>query len=83
MNARFWDNFHGDLVKITLKPGQTLSWSESHPTDEGYNSEAVTYIHHPNGIIRYRRVQYEHRRRSLLLSHGGATDMGTSVRSPL
>jgi hypothetical protein len=37
-NARFWVYING-RIKITLKPGQKLSYSFGHATDEGYHSE--------------------------------------------
>ena len=44
-NARFWAHVNDGYVKITLEPGQRLSWGESHPTDEGfsYQSESWTF----------------------------------------
>lgn len=37
-NARFWTWLNGAYVKLTLKPGQTLSWGQGGPTDEGWSS---------------------------------------------
>lgn len=36
MNARFWTNINCGPVKLTLKPGHTLHWHTSGPTDEGW-----------------------------------------------
>lgn len=44
-NARFWW-FHSvtcEWVKITLAPGQTLSWAHGQQTDEGYSSSVVDF----------------------------------------
>lgn len=35
--ARLWLYINNDFVKVTLKPGQTINWYESHPTEEGYH----------------------------------------------
>ena len=49
MNARFWTYHHG-WVKITLKPGQTLTISEWGRTDEGWSSSDETYTHDGEGV---------------------------------
>lgn len=36
-NARFWIFIHGGLVKITLRPGQTLTHSYGGPCEEGWS----------------------------------------------
>lgn len=54
-NARFWhwSTGHTDgWVKITLKPGQSLSWHESHRTDEGYSFQAYTWTHDGDSVTR-------------------------------
>ena len=43
MNARFWISVHGHWVKLTLRPGQSRSWSSAGPTDEGYSSTALHF----------------------------------------
>ncbi|MDD5350034.1 MAG: hypothetical protein PHQ12_07470 [Chthoniobacteraceae bacterium] len=43
MNARFWVFENGDWVKLTLRPGQALSRSQSHPTDEGWRFRGMTW----------------------------------------
>ena len=43
LNARFWGWVNGDWVKLTLRPGEVLTWFKHHITEEGYSSEAVTY----------------------------------------
>ncbi len=43
-NARFWHWSNG-WVKLTLKPGQTLSWGEYHRTDEGHSFQTCAWTH--------------------------------------
>lgn len=42
-NARFWAYLNGGPVKITLRPGQTLHWSQGHRTDEGWSRSLETW----------------------------------------
>lgn len=42
MNARFWINENGTPSKVTLAPGQSLSWSQGGPTDEGWSASGWT-----------------------------------------
>lgn len=35
--ARFWFYVHSGLVRIKMREGQTLSWAEGGPTDDGYS----------------------------------------------
>lgn len=42
-NARFWEFHNGAPVKLTIRPGQTLSHYQGGPTDEGWSSEATTW----------------------------------------
>jgi hypothetical protein len=44
-NARFWTFWRCGWVKLTLRPGQTLSASNGGPTDEGYHGEAEVWTH--------------------------------------
>lgn len=44
-NARMWFYWHGDYVKVTLRPGQCLQFGFSVATDEGFSSEAVILEH--------------------------------------
>lgn len=44
-NARFWAYINGSAVKITLRPGQSLSWGRSNPTEEGYRYESYEWSH--------------------------------------
>ena len=45
-NARFWVWHRGGWVKLTLRPGQSLTAFEGDPTDEGYRREVSTFTHH-------------------------------------
>ena len=38
-------DWNGGLVKITLRPGQSLSWETRGPTDEGWSAEGYTWTH--------------------------------------
>jgi hypothetical protein len=43
MNARFWIlGRHAGWVKVTLRPGQSLSWSYRYDHDEGWSSHCET-----------------------------------------
>lgn len=53
-NARFWDYLNNGRVKITLRPGQSLTWSKWYRTDEGWSSEGCTWSHEGDGV----RCQY-------------------------
>lgn len=44
-NARFWVWHNASWVKLTLRPGQSLTAYEGGPTDEGWSYEASTYTH--------------------------------------
>ena len=50
MNARFWAYINGGPVKITLRPGQTLSHYQAWATDEGWASEGDTWEHTGDGV---------------------------------
>lgn len=43
MNARFWLWWNQSWVKITLRPGESVSMYTGAPTDEGYSCEAQVY----------------------------------------
>jgi hypothetical protein len=53
-NARFWDYVNTSRVKLTLRPGQALTWSKWERTDEGWSSEGCTWSHDGAGV----RCQY-------------------------
>lgn len=53
-NARFWVFINDSPVKLTLRPGQTLRWCHSSPTEEGWSAEGYTYHHEGD------RVTLEH-----------------------
>ena len=47
-NARFWvysGNAEGGWVKLTLKPGQTLTHASGGPCDEGYSYREDSWHH--------------------------------------
>ena len=44
-NVRFWLYHHRSQVKLTVRPGQTLTFGFSEPTEEGWHGENVT-IHY-------------------------------------
>ncbi len=50
MNARFWHYVNGDYVRITLRPGQELSWWSFQYTDDGWKREEETYYHTGDGV---------------------------------
>lgn len=43
MNARFWIWWNDDWVKLTLRPGQSVSMFTGGPTDEGFACESQEY----------------------------------------
>lgn len=49
-NFRFWIWYRGSWVKLTLKPGQKLSYSFGSPDEEGYSWEAASYYHEEDGV---------------------------------
>lgn len=53
-NARFWVWFHNSPVKLTLKPGKTLSYASGGATDEGWHSESEQFWHEGDVIVRER-----------------------------
>lgn len=44
-NAKFWECVNGDMVKLTIKPGATISWHTSAPDDEGYFYKSISWTH--------------------------------------
>ena len=42
-NARFWEYVNGEWIKITVKPGQSLAWSQGGPNEEGWNMEGFRF----------------------------------------
>jgi hypothetical protein len=50
--ARFWAFKKGSPVRIKINAGQTLQWSESHPTDEGWSASGETWNFDGIGITR-------------------------------
>lgn len=45
MNARFWVYVNGGPVKLTLKPGQSLTHETGGPCDEGWSHEITEWTH--------------------------------------
>lgn len=50
MNARFLVYVNDGMVKLTLRPGQRLSWSTGGPDEEGWHSEGETLEYRDGGI---------------------------------
>lgn len=50
-NARFLFWWGEDFVKLTLKPGQSLSCFNGGPDEEGYNACEVTFSYENDGMI--------------------------------
>lgn len=44
-NARFWNWCPGGWVKITLRPGQELSYAVHQRTEEGWSAQGETFRH--------------------------------------
>ena len=42
-NARFWAFLNCGPVKLTLRPGQSLTWVTGGLTDEGFARESITW----------------------------------------
>lgn len=51
-NARFWEWINNGWVKITLRPGQSLSHSKYSTDEEGYSAELTSWIHDGDEIRR-------------------------------
>lgn len=51
-NARFLAYVNDSIVTITLKPGQTLRWHESHQEDEGWSYYQIVWTHDGDYITR-------------------------------
>lgn len=51
-NARFWTYVNKGPVKLTLRFGQSLTWSKWERTDEGWSSEGYTWTHEEQGVRR-------------------------------
>jgi hypothetical protein len=51
-NARFWTCVNAGLVKITLRPGQTLRHCQGGPTDEGWSRHAITWTYEDDAVKR-------------------------------
>lgn len=54
MNKSFrFETYINGGAKVTLRPGQSLTWSQGGDTDEGYEWEAVTWTHVGDGVHRH------------------------------
>jgi hypothetical protein len=42
-NARFWVYLNRGPAKITLAPGQSLTWSQASQTEEGWSARSETW----------------------------------------
>lgn len=49
-NARFWTFINGDLVKLTLRPGQELHHSAGELHEEGFSRESHVWSHEGNHV---------------------------------
>jgi len=56
-SARFWTYINGTWSKITVKQGQQLHWSRHAPHEEGWESEAFTWV--ISGETLYRSLDTE------------------------
>lgn len=54
-NARFWVPWRHGLVKLTLKPGQSLHASHGGPDDEGWSWTLKGWEHQGNKVVYQRR----------------------------
>lgn len=50
-NARFWDFVNGGWCKVTLRPGQSMSWVRFGWTEEGSKCEAIEWEHDGEHVI--------------------------------
>ena len=50
-NARFWVWHRGGWVKLTLRPGQSLTIVERQRTDEGFRQEVNTLTHFGEAVV--------------------------------
>lgn len=60
-NARFWTWTNGGPVKLTLRPGQALTWHTSGPTDEGWKTETTTWSYDADEVVIGRRWETSER----------------------
>lgn len=53
INKRFWHYWNGDMVKLTLKPNQTINLYAYQHTEEGYEEEQeeITHCAHTGNLI--------------------------------
>lgn len=48
--ARFWIDWNGSPVRLTMRDGDRIDLHRRWPTDEGYSEEAAAYTHDGNSI---------------------------------
>jgi hypothetical protein len=49
--ARFWVWVNDGWVKLSIPPGQCLTWSEAHPTDEGWSGQSQCWTNTGEEVI--------------------------------
>lgn len=69
INARFLVYVNSGFVKLTLSPGQRLSWSQASPTEEGWHRDSEAW--HFDGVGVFHMWCSEGRDCDGLLSHSG------------
>lgn len=50
-NLRFWEFMNGGWVRITLRPGQRLTWRKSSYDEEGYSHFSESWEHEGDRIV--------------------------------
>lgn len=55
ITARWWQYVDCGWVKLSLRDGETIRWSESHATDEGWSESAEEWTRIGNTIYRWYR----------------------------
>ena len=52
--VRFWAWVNGAPVRLSLRPGESLSWATGRTTDEGWRREGFDWAADDAGVTRYR-----------------------------
>lgn len=55
-NARFWIWWNNSWIKLTLRPGQSVSMGKGGPNDEGFCCESQGYQHDGDRVSSYVRI---------------------------
>lgn len=50
-SARFWTFENNSWVKLTLEPGQSLTWGKSARDEEGFSAEGNTWSHDGDRVL--------------------------------